>query len=297
MTASSLSQPSADGGQLRRKPSGITRFSLVRIVLGALAVVLPVALTMFLVHQLVEKGMRGLWPQLLAAALCLLGYRFYVRRVERRPMAELAGTGAGRELGAGLLLGSLLFIGVIGAMAMFGAYRVDGTGGWEALLVPLTELVLVALFEETLFRGILYRNLERSLGSWAALAISSLVFGLAHLPNANVTLAGIAVTVVAGLLFGAAYLVTRRLWLPVGMHFAWNFMSDAIFSVTTSGHPGKGILKGQTVGPDWLSGGAYGVEASLVTLVALSAVTVVLLTLARQRGRFLTKTEARARRN
>jgi len=296
MTASSLSQPSADG-QLRPSRSGITRFSLVRIVLGTLAVVLPVALTMFLVHQLVEKSMRGLWPQLLAATLCVLGYRLYVHRIERRRMAELSGAGAGRELGAGLLLGSLLFVGVIGTMAMLGGYRVDGTSGWEALLVPLTELVLVALFEETLFRGVLYRNLERLLGSWAALAISSLVFGLAHLPNANVTVAGIAVTVVAGLLFAAAYLVTRRLWLPVGMHFAWNFMSDAIFSVTTSGHPGKGILKGQTVGPDWLSGGAYGVEASLVTLVALSAVTVVLLALAHRRGQFLTKADAQARRN
>ncbi len=297
MTASSLSQPSADGGQLRPGRPGITRFSFVRIVLGVLAVVLPVALTMFLVHQLVEKSMRGLWPQLLAATLCVVGYRLYVQRIERRPMAELAGAGAGRELGAGLLLGSLLFAGVIATMAMLGGYRVDGASDWEVLMVPLTELVLVALFEETLFRGVLYRNLERSLGSWSALGISSLVFGLAHLPNANVTVAGIAVTVVAGLLFAAAYLVTRRLWLAIGIHFAWNFMSDAIFSVTTSGHPGKGILKGTTVGPEWLSGGAYGVEASLVTLVALGAVTAALLGLARRRGQLLTKAEAQARRN
>lgn len=272
---------------------GWLRFSLVRILLGTLAVVLPVALSMALVHQLVDKPLRGLWPQLLAAALCVAGYRLYVRQVERRPLDLFAPQGAARELGLGLLLGAGLFLAVIGVLAASGAYQVTGSNRWTAMLAPLTEMILVALFEEILFRAVVQRNLERSLGSWAAVAISALIFGLAHLPNANVTAAAAGVTVVAGVMFAAAYLATRRLWLAVGLHFAWNFMSDGIFSLTTSGHPGKGMLQGRTGGPEWLSGGAYGIEASLVTLVLLAAAAIGLLAIARRRGHLLSRAEAR----
>ncbi|WP_296948166.1 CPBP family intramembrane glutamic endopeptidase [uncultured Massilia sp.] len=264
--------------------AGWRRFALLRILAGTALIVLPVGLTMFAAHQLVDKSMRGLWPQLLAAALCVLGYRCYVRSVEGRAMTEFGRAGAGRELGTGLALGAAMFLLAIGILAAAGAYRVSGSNGWSALLVPSTELVLVALFEETLFRGVLQRNLERALGTWPSVAFSAILFGLAHLPNANATAAAIGVTVVAGLLFAAAYLATRRLWLAVGMHFAWNFMSDAIFSVTTSGHPGKGILAGSTAGPDWLSGGAYGIEASVVTLAVLTLFALGLFAAARRRG-------------
>lgn len=264
--------------------AGWRRFSLVRIVLGMLCVVVPTGATMFLVHQLVDKSMRGLWPQLLAAALCVAGYRLYVHKVERRGVTEFGARGAGRELGAGLGLGAAMFLAVIGILAAAGTYRVSGGNGLAALLVPSTELILVALFEEILFRGVLQRNIERALGTWPAVVISAVVFGLAHIPNANATAAAIGVTVVAGLLFAAAYLATRRLWLAVGMHFAWNFMSDAIFSVTTPGHAGKGVLVGDMAGPSWLAGGGYGVEASVVTLVVLAGFTLGLLAAARRRG-------------
>ncbi len=264
--------------------AGWRRFSLLRILAGTALVVLPVGLAMFAAHQLVDKSMRGLWPQLLAAALCVLGYRCYVRVVEGRAMTEFGRAGAVRELGTGVALGAAMFLLAIGALAAAGAYRVSGSNGWSALLVPATELVLVALFEETLFRGVLQRNLERALGTWPAVAVSAILFGLAHIPNANATAAAIGVTVVAGLLFAAAYLATRRLWLAVGMHFAWNFMSDAIFSMTTSGHPGKGLLVGSPSGPDWLSGGAYGIEASVVTLAVLSLFALGLFAAARRRG-------------
>lgn len=264
--------------------SGWRRFSLVRIVIGVLAVALPVVLTMFLVHQLVDKPLRGLWPQLVAAALCVGGYRLYVRVVERRVPAELATAGAWRELGSGVAIGAGLLAAVIGVLAVAGAYRVTGSNGWGVLAAPCTEAILVALFEELLFRGVLQRNLERALGSWPALMVSAILFGAAHIPNAGVTVTAVGVTIVAGLMFGAAYLATRRLWLAAGIHFGWNFASDAIFSVTTSGHPGKGILAGRLAGPDWLAGGAYGIEASLVTLAALALVTWGLLAVARRRG-------------
>jgi membrane protease YdiL (CAAX protease family) len=272
--------------------AGITRFSLVRIVLAILASCVPIAVVLMLAHQIPDKALRSIWPQLLAAALCAGGYVLYVRRIERRPASELAGPGRWRELGEGMALGGLLLLVILGVLAAAGSYHITGVGQASPLAKAFAEMALVALAEEIVFRGVLLRITERSFGSRAALIVSSLVFALAHLPNENVTLLAVAVTFVAGLLFGAVYLLTRRLWLAIGLHFAWNFLLDGVFSLPTSGYAAKGLLQGRLDGPDWLTGGAYGVEASALTLVALGAVTAVLLSMARRRGHLLSRSEA-----
>jgi membrane protease YdiL (CAAX protease family) len=278
MTAASITQlPPPGGGRF-------TRFSLVRIVLAVLAVTIPVVVTLFLAHQIPEKSMRSMWPQLLSAALCCAGYVFYVRTIEKRTVAELSAPRWLHELGAGLGLGTALFLIVAGTLAASGNFQLAGHDSATVLAKPFTEMVMVAAFEEILFRGVLFRITERSLGSVAALVVSSVLFALAHLPNAGVTALAVGATAAAGVLFAAAYMATQRLWLPIGIHFAWNFVSDGVFSVPTSGHPGAGWLKGQLSGPDWLSGGAYGVEASAVTLVLLAGASGFLLWLAVRRG-------------
>lgn len=142
------------------------------------------------------------------------------------------------------------------------------------------------VFEETLFRGIVQRQIERMGGSWVALAITSAIFGFAHLMNPNATLvAGIAITVEAGLLLGAAYLVTRRLWLPIGIHAGWNFTQAWVFSAPVSGGAVKpGLLVTRLDGPVWLTGGAFGLEASLVAMVVATAAGLVMLRIAIRRG-------------
>lgn len=262
------------------------RFSLLRILLGALLVTFPVVLTMVFTQHLVPEEVRGYWPPLLAALLCVLGYRFYTHKIERQTMSTFSGQGAGRELGMGALLGSGLFLLVVGVLTLTGNQQLTGMNGWITVLAPLTGMVMVSLFEEILFRGILLRNFERMWGSWPALVVTGLLFGLAHLPNAHAGPIAIGATVVAGLCFSAAYMVTRRLWLVVGMHFAWNTMMSAVFSMTTSGHSAKGLFQGRITGPDWLSGGQYGVEASLVTVVLYTLTTVALLVVAHRRGQF-----------
>jgi membrane protease YdiL (CAAX protease family) len=243
---------------------------LSRIVIASLAVTLPIALTLILVQQTLDKSMRQVWPQLLCSVLCVVTYVLYVRKIEKREVSELSRNGAGRELGLGVLIGSAAFLVVISTLMSSGVYQVDGSNPWTTMLSPLTELALVAFFEEILFRGIILRNIETWLGRLPSLLLSAGLFALAHLPNAGISLTSIAVTIAAGLMFGAAYFVTWRLWLPIGIHFSWNFISDAVFSLPTSGLTAKGLLQGQLSGPEWLSGGTYGIEASLVTLVAIS---------------------------
>jgi membrane protease YdiL (CAAX protease family) len=278
MTATSITPLSPAGA------GRFTRFALVRIILAALAVIVPVAVTLLLAHQIPDKALRSMWPQLLAAALCWRGYVFYVHGTERRPVAELSGPRWLPELGAGLGLGAAQILAVIAILAANGNFQLAGYDSVAVLAKPFAEMVLVAAFEEILFRGVLFRITERSLGSAAALAVSSALFALAHLPNEGITMLAVGATAAAGFMFGAAYMATQRLWLPIGMHFAWNFLLDGVFSVPTSGHPAKGLLKGQLSGPDWLAGGAYGLEASAVTLMVVAGAGLFLLWRARRHG-------------
>lgn len=270
-------------------PSGskLTRFTLVRILLALLAVCVPVALVLVLSNQIPDKALRAYWPPLLAALAGYGGYLFYLRRIEGRDALELRGPGSARELGAGAAFGALMFLAALGMLAAAGVYGFTGTGDPAVLLKSATEMVFVALVEEILFRGVLFRLPERALGTRLALVVSAAIFALAHLPNEGVTLLAVVNTALAGLLFAAAYLATRRLWLPIGMHFAWNFVSDGLFSLPTSGHPARGLLQGRLAGPEWLTGGAYGLEASVVTFVVMGAASVVLLRRAARAGHLL----------
>lgn len=256
---------------------GWLRFSFVRVVLALLATCLPVALVLVLANQIPDKALRAFWPPLLAGLCGYAGYLYYVRKVEQRAPCELMGPPAGRECGAGLLIGALLFLAVLAILGACGIYRLAGTGPLIGMAKSLSEMAMIALIEEVVFRGVLQRIPERSLGSRVALILSSLLFALAHLPNENITALAVANTFLAGLMFGAAFLATRRLWLAIGMHFAWNFLSDGVFSLPTSGNPGRGWLVGELSGPEWLSGGAYGLEASSVTFIVMALATALLL--------------------
>lgn len=255
----------------------ILRWPVIRILLATLAMALPVAAVLVFANVALEKSMRVAWPQLLAAALCLLGYRFYVMLIEKRVPDELATAGAARETGVGLAWGAALSLGVIGALAAAGAFQVVGNNSWTVVFKPVAELVLVAVFEELLFRAMLLRILQNALGTRWALAISSLLFALAHFPNDGVNVLGLVITVAAGVMFGAAYLQTGRLWLAAGLHFAWNFITGTVFSLPVSGGEAKGWIIGRLSGPEWLSGGSYGLEASAVTLLAVVVVTALLM--------------------
>jgi membrane protease YdiL (CAAX protease family) len=246
---------------------------LVRIVLGVVLTFAAVPLTMIVASKLVEKPYRIVWPQLLAAVLVWLGYRFYVRRIEKRQPTELATRGMALELGKGLLLGAGLVASTFAVLAAFGAYRFDGVNAVNIMiLVPLAELILVGMAEEMVFRGVIFGVTERSLGSKAAIGISALVFGLAHLPNEGVSALGIAAIVAYGVLQAAIYMKTRRLWACIGIHVSWNYCLSQIFSSTVSGHSATdGLLRGELIGNTVLTGGAFGVEASLITLVLIMA--------------------------
>jgi membrane protease YdiL (CAAX protease family) len=265
---------------------------LSQLLIGVAAIILT-AIALSTLFARVRVGhntpLRTLGGLAMAAAFILV-FKGLKRWGEHRPDTELPLAGALPELAAGLLFGFLLFSAMAGLVALMGGLTISGLrGGAGEIWAMLAMGAISASSEEILFRGIIFRHLESLLGSGAALAITSVLFGAAHLANPGATwFAALAIAMEAGILLGAAYLYTRRLWLAMGIHAAWNFTQGWVFSVPVSGgRVPEGLLATSRRGPDWLTGGAFGLEASMVALAVATLAGVVLLALAARRGRMV----------
>jgi uncharacterized protein len=225
---------------------------------------------------------------LAVAATFLLAYLAGARWIERRrPVAELALRRAVPELSAGLALGFLLFSATMVILWAIGAYHPAGWGSVKGVGGALSFAVMAGIVEELLFRGILFRLSSKIVGTWGALLFTSALFGLAHLGNKGATLSsGLAIMLEAGVLLGAAYVVTGRLWFPIGLHIAWNFTESSIYGMSVSGNTANsGLVRGSLTGSNLLTGGAFGPEASVVAVMVCLAVATVLLYRSVQEGR------------
>ncbi|MFF8914221.1 CPBP family intramembrane glutamic endopeptidase [Streptomyces sp. NPDC015032] len=231
---------------------------------------------------------------LLAAALALLVYGWVVRRTERRPSTEVGREGAGKAFGRGTLLGAVLFSMVITNLAASGYYKVDGLDSVTGALGLVGFMAVAAVTEELLYRGVLLRIIEQRIGTWLALVATSLLFGLSHLLNEHATLWGaIAIAVEAGGMLGGAYIATRTLWLPIGLHFGWNFAESGIFGTEVSGNGTEhGLLGSVTSGPRLLTGGEFGPEASVYSVLFGVLTTAAFMWLAHRRGNLVPRRRA-----
>lgn len=216
-------------------------------------------------------------------------YIAYAHVVEQRAPSELGTHRLGRQLGTGLLVGAGLYALCEGILMAMGIYRIDGLNPWSFMIPAVAMALSSGVFEELLFRGVLFFSVERWLGSWIALIVSSLVFGLSHLGNPQATLEGaLFIAVEAGILLGAAVVLTRQLWLGIGFHVAWNYTQQAIFSGIVSGNDAApGLIRSTIAGPDYLTGGEFGVESSVLALLFCTTTGVVMLVLAVRRGRIV----------
>lgn len=220
-----------------------------------------------------------LWPIVLAYGLLVLC-------VERRRIDELAPRKALPHLALGLVGGAACFSLVVGTLWALGVYVIDGVNHDVAWLGPILVMgVGAGIGEEIVSRGVLFRIVEEGLGTGAALLVSSAVFGGLHLWNPNATAwSALAIALEAGLLFGLLYHVTRSLWACMGAHAAWNVAQGPFYGVPVSGFEQHGLLASHMQGPTWLTGGAFGAEASVVALCICSVATSVCLAVAVRRG-------------
>lgn len=252
------------------------RFPLVAMMAALLALAAGLAL----VAGIAFAGVIGLPPEvrdavlgILVAAVSVVVAKLVISRLGERRRDDLPGKDAIPLFVRGLVGAFLLMSVIVGLVWLVGGYTIAGWGGatsWPMLL--FVAGLQAAFFEEVLCRGILFRFLEEFGGSWFALALSSAAFGLAHIFNENATWFGaIAIAIEAGVLLGGAYMVTRSLWLPIGLHFGWNVTQGLLWDVPVSGSPVDGVFDARPAGDVLISGGAFGVEASIFAIVVAGA--------------------------
>ncbi|QAY59603.1 CPBP family intramembrane metalloprotease [Microbacterium protaetiae] len=238
----------------------------------------------------------GTIPTILAVVTTLAAYGLVMRFVARRPMPELALRHALRDALIGAAIGAGFLAVSVGIITLLGGYRFtfDPTATVRALPGILAILVGGAVTEELLFRGLALQAIEKLGGSWIALGATAVLFGLIHAANPAATLwSSIAIAVEAGGLLGAAFLWRRSLWLVFALHATWNGLEQAL-GIPVSGHADPGVLIATVQGPAILTGGDFGLEASLVPMLVSLAITALLLVAAHRRGSLVPRTAARS---
>jgi hypothetical protein len=215
--------------------------------------------------------------------LALLGiFKILCLVFERRPLGSTGLALGGRwraELALGLVVGTLMILAVAGLEYALGSLHFSLSpeaparqAGWGLGL--LAVLALAAANEEMTFRGYPFQRLIESIGPVGAIVVLSALFGAIHLGNPNHTWASTANTMLVGVPLSIAYLRTRMLWLPIGVHFAWNFVQGFVLGLPVSGIQFPvSLLRAEVSGREWLTGGSYGPEGGVVTLAVVLLAT------------------------
>jgi membrane protease YdiL (CAAX protease family) len=235
----------------------------------------------------IDLGLGGTGvPTALGVLAALALYVLGVRLVERRSPDELAVTQLAPELAVGLTSGAALFAGIMGLLLAMDAYAMTG----PTVAVPWGPLAdsLEGAVEELIFRGAIFRLLWTAFGTLWALLLSSVLFGTMHLsaPGADL-MAVLGVAFGGGIPLAALYVLSGRLWASIGYHIGWNFTESYVFGAEVSGSElGQSLFPVRPVAgvSTLLSGGSFGPEASIATLVVGLLGGAALLALASRRS-------------
>ena len=222
------------------------------------------------------------WFSLLMLPLLLGFYKVLTRVLERRPLGSVGFAFHPRwkkELATGLIAGAVMILAIAGVEYLLGVARFSLAPGRQGRTVLagiglFLMLMAAAADEELIFRGYPFQRLVEVAGPVLAVVAVSALFGVAHLRNPFQNWISTLNTALVGVLLAICYLRTRALWLPLGIHFAWNFVQGYILGLPVSGVAFPyGILQAKISGPFWLTGGAYGPEGSILCLGVIAAGT------------------------
>jgi CAAX protease family protein len=228
----------------------------------------------------------------LAAYLIAIAFGvFAIVKWRRQGVSVLAGLGLKTDrwtmpdIGAGLLIATAAMIGILVVELMLSVAHISG-GAFNPVTVLVfgVFLILSGLIDEILMRGMLVSGLALMLGGrpFAAVLIASVLFGSTHIFFEGASTLSLISNSLGGVMYGLAFILTRRIWLGLGLHFAWNFVQGPILGFILSGHPVAGALFHiDDLGPVWLTGGLYGPEGGIVGIGFRFAVMASVLARAR----------------
>ena len=229
------------------------------------------------------------WPGLLFAAvaeviLAIILYRIFSRPVFGQSSKTQPVKYQFRELLLGVAIGGGAITLATLVLAIFGIYRPVGFGSVKGILIGLAAGLGAGVAEELLFRGVVLRLFYEKQGVFRAIFFTSLIFGAAHFGNDLSIAEVLGVFVAAGFLLNGVWFLTKRVWICVGTHFAWNFFLGGIFGMAVSGIPMTegGLIQCRMSGSDLMTGGTNGPEASLPFVITVAAVGAIILFIALQ---------------
>jgi hypothetical protein len=215
----------------------------------------------------------------LSQLLALLGsFKLMTRLFEHKPLGVVGlafHPDWAKELCVGLGIGAIMIVSVGGAEGLLALVRFGRNPLPASTELAYGSGLFLVLFisaasEELAFRGYPFQKLVESLGPVGAVAVSSAFFGLAHFGNPHHTWVSTVNTVLVGVPLSIAYLRTRSLWMPVGIHFTWNYVQGFVLGLPVSGFAfPHSLLKVQVHDAAWLTGSSYGPEGGLLSTAAI----------------------------
>ncbi|MHB8852196.1 MAG: CPBP family intramembrane glutamic endopeptidase [Ignavibacteriaceae bacterium] len=269
-------------------------FPLTRIIISIIVIGFAVAIGLFGSLAVFEKIQIGkdyndVITNAAIAIMAFASYTILYRFYEKRQITELKLTGFTKNAGIGFLVGFILQSFVILIIYIGGGYSILRVNPASFLLPGFMIALSSGIFEEILFRGIIFRLTEEKLGSTIAIIISALIFGLMHLANKNSSIySAVAIAIEAGVLLAASYIYSKNLWLPIFLHFAWNFAEAGIYGAVISGNTiNKSLFTSKFTGPDFLTGGAFGPENSIQAVLLCLAVGIIFIWIAKRQNKIV----------
>lgn len=254
---------------------------LVRIILGLILSFAVFIIAQQLVGKILDfttfdNSFRNLIKGIIASLFVILVYILFYKKIEKRDIKELSSKGSLKNIVLGVLIGTAIQGLTMLVIYFLGDFQIISFNPVSFIITPFAVAFSVAIFEEILLRGIVFRITEEKLGSNIALLLSALIFGAVHLMNPNSSLISSICTGLVGFVFGAAFIYTRSLWLPIAIHFSWNFIQSGIFGAITSGNEKTSSLFSTKIsGAEIVTGGAFGPEGTIQATIFWLIVAIV----------------------
>ncbi|HWD61055.1 MAG TPA: type II CAAX endopeptidase family protein [Humibacter sp.] len=267
----------------------ILRFPITWTVIGVALIVLVDALATGIGASFGAAGTAI--GALIGGAAAVPIYLFAMRTVGGRAVPELSRHQLGRNIGIGLAIGTAFIVVSVAAVALLGGFTIvwHPVGGMSVVFVGLAVNLGGAIVEELVFRGLILQAILASFrgsvtGRIVAVAVTAALFGGAHMLNPGATVwTGTCIAIEAGVLLAVAFFWRGNLWLVIAIHFAWNFI-EGLLGIAVSGHRDPGLFFTTARGPLLLTGGTFGVEASLIPVLLSAAMATVMVLAARKRA-------------
>jgi uncharacterized protein len=215
-------------------------------------------------------------PFIINAVLSVLIVWLFRKLIDRQSFSSLGLSfeKSGAHAGVGFFMGILILC--VGTLILYFTKNlqwVDINFNANDLFISLGLMIIVALYEEIVFRGYILNNLLHSVSKWPALLISAFIFALAHSANPDFSILAAINIFLAGILLGINYIYTKNIWFAVMLHFSWNFFQGPVLGYEVSGMNLQSLLQHQVYGNVLFTGGKFGFEGSLpATLLYVMAI-------------------------